>query len=202
MVNRISTIIAVSGGRCSGGLFHTGSSNQWGFDMKKLLISTSAVATVALTSAPAFATPVSASANAKAKIYRPLTITKNTDLDFATIVLGPGTYSNTVIVSQAGSITCGANVTCSGTPAAANFKLTGTNNSTAAISLSASSITLAGTNTPANTLTLTLSAPATVALGATGTTGTNFGVGGSLTVTNATADDLYTGTFTVNADYQ
>jgi hypothetical protein len=170
--------------------------------MNKLLISAGAVAALALTSAPAAATPVSASANAKAKIYRPLTITKQTDLDFATVVLGTGTYSNTITVSQAGGITCGANVTCSGTPAAATFKLTGTNNSTAAISLAASSVTLTGTNTPANTLTLTLSAPATVALGSSGTSGTNFGVGGSLTVTNATPDDLYQGSFTVNADYQ
>ena len=171
--------------------------------MKKILISAGAVAALALTSAPAAATPVSASANAKAKIYRPLTITKNTDLDFATIVLsGTAPYTDTVTVSQAGAITCGADVTCSGTPAAASFKLTGTKNSTAAISLSASSISLAGTNTPANTLTLTLNAPATVALGTTGNTGTNFGVGGSISVSDTTPDDLYTGTFTVNADYQ
>jgi hypothetical protein len=172
--------------------------------MKKLLISAGAIAALALTSAPAAATPVSASANAKAKIYRPLTITKNTDLDFATIVLsGTAPYTDTVTVSQAGGITCGADVTCSGTTSAANFTLKGTSNSTAAISLAASSITLTGTNNSANTLTLNLNAPATVALGAAGpTTGASFGVGGSISVKDTTPDDLYTGSLTVNADYQ
>jgi hypothetical protein len=172
--------------------------------MKKLLISAGAVAALALTSAPAAATPVSASANAKAKIYRPLTITKNSDLDFATIVLsGAAPYTDTVTVSQAGAITCGTHVTCSGTPAAANFTVKGTSNSTAAISLASGTVTLAGTNTPSNTLTLTLNAPTTLAIGSAGpTTGASFGVGGSIPVSDTTPDDLYTGTFTVNADYQ
>lgn len=173
--------------------------------MKKLLISAGAVAALALTSVPAAAAPVSASASAHAKIYRPLTIAKKTDLDFATIVLtGATAYSDTVTVSQTGGISCGTpgDIVCSGTPAAGTFTLTGTKNSTAAISLAASSVTLNGTNTPANTLTLTLDAPTTVGLGTTANAGTDFGVGGSITVTNLTPDDLYTGTFTVNADYQ
>lgn len=172
--------------------------------MKKLLISAGAVAALALTSAPAAATPVSATANAKAKIYRPLTLTNNNGLDFATIVLsGSGTYNATVSVSQAGGLTCDPNVTCSGTPAAANFTLKGTSNAVAAITLPSSSVTLTGTNSSSNTLTLNLNAPSTVTIGSAGpTTGVNFGVGGSIAFPSTQADDTYTGTFTVDADYQ
>jgi hypothetical protein len=50
---------------------------------------------------------------------------------------------------------------------------------------------------------LNLSAPTTVGLGAAGpTTGASFGVGGSISVKDTTPDDLYTGSLTVNADYQ
>jgi hypothetical protein len=147
---------------------------------------------------------VSATANAKAKIYKPLTIAQinGKDLDFATIVLsGTGPYTDTISVSQAGAITCGTHVTCSGTASNAGFTLTGTKNAKVAVSLPSATVTLAGTNTPANTLVVTLSAPATaVDLGTTGSA--NFGVGGSLQVSDTTPDDLYTAQFTVNADYQ
>ena len=46
-------------------------------------------------------------------------------------------------------------------------------------------------------------APATVNLGATGaTTGVDFGIGGSLTLASTTVDGVYSGTFTVTANYQ
>lgn len=172
--------------------------------MTKLLISVAAVAALALTSAPAAAAPVSANANAKARIYRPLTITNNNGLDFGTIVLsGTGPYSATVSVSQAGGLTCNTNVTCSGSTTAANFTVKGTSNQTVAITLPSSTVTLTGANSSSNTLTVNLSAPATVALGAAGpTTGATFGVGGSITFPDTQADDVYSGSFAVNADYQ
>jgi Mat/Ecp fimbriae major subunit len=172
--------------------------------MNKLLISAGAVAALALTSAPAAATPVTASANAKAKIYKPLKIQNNTGLDFATIVLsGSGSYNATVSVDQTGAITCDPNVTCSGTPAAASFTAFGTSNANLAITLPSSTVTLLGTNSKSNTLTLTLNAPTTENLGSAGpTTGVTFGVGGSITFPSTQADDTYTGTFSVNADYQ
>jgi len=52
-------------------------------------------------------------------------------------------------------------------------------------------------------LTVTLDAPTTANLGSAGpTTGVTFGVGGSLSVPSTTPDNFYSGTFTVNADYQ
>jgi len=45
--------------------------------------------------------------------------------------------------------------------------------------------------------------PATADIGSAGpTTGVTFGVGGSLTLTDATTDGVYTGSFAVDADYQ
>ena len=169
--------------------------------MKRLLLLAGAIWALTLTNAPAQATPVSATANAQVKIYRPLTITNNTALDFATVVLGTGTYTDTITLSTAGVITCGTHVTCSGTPAAAKFTVTGTSNAVAAITLPSSTGILTGSN--GGTVTVTLSAPATLALGSTGsTTGASFFVGGSFPVSNTTTDGLYTGQFTVNADYQ
>lgn len=172
--------------------------------MYKLLISAAAVAALAMTSAPAAAAPVSANANAKAKIYRPLTIQNNNGLDFGTIVLsGTAPYTATVSVAQGGGLTCNANVTCTGTTSAANFTVKGTSNQTVAITLPSSTVTLTGTNSSSNTLTVNLSAPTSVPLGAAGpTTGATFGVGGSITFADTQADDVYSGSFAVNADYQ
>lgn len=170
--------------------------------MKKFLIS--AATAMAALAMPTQAAAVSANSNGKVKIYRALTITNNNGLDFGTIVLsGTGPYTATVSVSQAGAITCNANVSCSGTPTAASFTVRGTSNQTVAISLPSSTVTLTGANNAANTLTLNLNAPATATLGPAGpTTGVTFGVGGSITFTNTQADDVYNGTFAVNADYQ
>lgn len=171
--------------------------------MNKLLISAGAVAALALTSAPAAATPVSASANAHAHIYRPLTIAQKADMDFGTIVLsGTAPYTDTLTVNSSGTVGGCNDVTCSGTTSAGVFTLTGTKNSTAAISLASSTITLTGSNSASDTLSLSLTAPTTVALGTTGNTGTDFAVTGSMQVKDTTPDDLYTGSFTVNADYQ
>jgi len=171
--------------------------------MNKLLISAGAAAVLALTATPAAAAPVSANANAQAKIYRPLSIANNQGLDFATLVLsGTGTYSTDVSVSQAGALTYdNTYITPSGTTQAATFTVKGTSNQTVDITLPSATVTLNGSN--GGTLTLTLDAPATADIGSAGpTTGVTFGVGGSLTLTDATTDGVYTGSFAVDADYQ
>ena len=174
--------------------------------MKKLLISAGAVAALALTSAPAAATPVSATANAKAKIFMPLTLAqvKGADLDFATIVMGTYTGTSNVVVAQDGSLTsCGTGLTCSGTTAAAQFTAKGTSKADLAITLPSSTVSLTDGVLGDPALTVTLDAPMTANLGSAGpTTGVTFGVGGSLAVPSGTIDGFYSGTFTVDADYQ
>ncbi|HEX8938346.1 MAG TPA: DUF4402 domain-containing protein [Sphingomicrobium sp.] len=169
--------------------------------MKKILANACAVAALALISAPAYAVSPAAQATATAKIYRPLTISLVQNLDFGTIVLsGAGAWSGEVVsMSQAGAVTCGGgtNLTCSGTPQAAQYKLVGTNN--AIVTISSPGFNLTGPGT----LAFTPNAPATVNLGASGaTTGVVFDIGGSITLASTTPDGVYSGTFNVTANYQ
>jgi hypothetical protein len=168
--------------------------------MKNIFVRAAAVAALALTGTPAAAVSPATQATATAKIFRPLTISFVQNLDFGTLVLsGAGAWAGQVIsMDQAGTLTgCGANVTCSGTPRPAQYKLVGTNNATVTISSPGFNLTGPGT------LAFTPNAPATVNLGATGsTTGVTFGIGGSITLASTTPDGVYTGTFAVTADYQ
>ena len=168
--------------------------------MRKMAIA-GAIAALGLSNAPALAVTPAQQATATARIYKPLTISFVQNLDFGTIVLsGAGAWSGQVVsMNQTGTVTCGSgNVTCSGAPQPAKYHLVGTSN--AIVTISSPSFNL--TN-GANTLAFTPNAPATVNLGATGsTTGVDFGIGGSITLASTTVDGVYSGTFAVTADYQ
>jgi hypothetical protein len=170
--------------------------------MKKTLATAGAIALLATISTPAAAASPSAQANATAKIYKPLQISKTTDLDFGTIVLVGASFSGeTVTVATNGSVTCGSgggNLTCSGAPTAARFHLVGSNN--AVVTVNSPGFNLGGPATLAVTPTSTTQ---NVNLGANGlTTGVNVDLGGSITLASTTPDGVYTGTWTVTADYQ
>ncbi|HEX8839826.1 MAG TPA: DUF4402 domain-containing protein [Sphingomicrobium sp.] len=157
---------------------------------------------IALASAPAAAVTPATQATATAKIYKPLTISSVQSLNFGTIVLTGASFSGEVVsINQAGALTCGSNpgvvLTCSGGAQAAQYKLVGTNNATVQITCPGFNLTGPGT------LAFTPNAPATVNLGAAGsTTGFTFSIGGSITLASTTPDGVYTGTFQVTADYQ
>ena len=167
--------------------------------MNKLLAIVAASGLV-LASSPAAAVSPASQATANAKIYKPLTISKVQNLDFGVIVLGAGAWAGEVVsLSQAGALTCGGgtNLTCSGSPQVAKYHLVGTNNATVTVSSPGFNLTGPGT------LAFTPSAPATVNLGATGsTTGVDFSIGGSITIASTTPDGVYSGSFAVTADYQ
>ena len=98
-------------------------------------------------------------------------------------------------------MTCGGavNLTCSGSPTAASFHLAGNDNALVTVSSPSFNLTSGG-----NTLTVhaELDQPA-VNLGAAGsTTGVDVDLGGSIDVGSATPEGVYTGTWTVTADYQ
>ena len=168
--------------------------------MMKSIASGGAFLALILAASPAAAVTPAVQATANAKIYKPLTISKVQNLDFGVIVLGAGTWSGEVVsLSQAGALTCGGgvNVTCSGSPQVAKYHLVGTNNATVTVSSPGFNLTGPGT------LAFTPNAPATVNLGATGsTTGVDFSIGGSITLASTTPDGVYSGTFAVTADYQ
>lgn len=170
--------------------------------MKQFFASAGAVLILLALSSPAAAVSPATQATATAKIYKPLTISSVQNLDFGVIVLTGATFSGEVVsISQAGALTCGTSpgvvLTCSGSAQPAKYKLVGTNNATVTITSPGFNLTGPGT------LAFTPSAPATVNLGATGsTTGLTFGIGGSITLASTTADGVYSGTFQVTADYQ
>jgi hypothetical protein len=175
--------------------------------MSKILRLTSLVATVAalaLTATEAAAAPVNATTNAtaKARILRPLVLASTQNLDLGIIVLsGSGTYTATVGLDRNGTFNCdgnSGNVTCSGTPVRAIYNVAGTNNQN--VTIASGPVTLndgAGHN-----LTLTPDHDTTVLLTNSGAPGTNFFVGGSISVPSTTTDGVYTGTFALTADYQ
>ena len=168
--------------------------------MKKLL--SAACLLLVLVESPAAAVSPATQATATAKIYKPLTISSVQNLSFGTIVLTGASFTNeTVTISQAGAVTCGSNpgvlLTCSGSAQPAQYKLVGTNN--AAVTITCPGFNLTGPST----LAFTPNFPATVNLGATGsTTGFTFSIGGSISLASTTPDGVYTGTFQVTADYQ
>ena len=164
--------------------------------MKKLLISAGALAALAL-STPAFAAASNtAQASASVNIVSPLTLTKNSDLDFGTVV---GPFSGTAVeISNAGTPNCGT-LTCSGSPSAANFTVSGgTANQALAVTVDPSVSMTSGGNTLVADLTTDL--PGAVSTDASG--GATFGVGGKLTLAAGTVDGLYSGTFNVTVNYQ
>jgi spore coat protein U-like protein len=130
-----------------------------------------------------------------------LVISKLQDLDFGSVTLGPGTWSNaTVSLSQSGAFSCtSANVVCSGVTSVAQYNVQGSNKQT--VRISAPNVTLVNQSDPTKTLTLVTDAPATILLTSSGIPGTNFSIGGSVTLSSTTAAGTYSGTFNVTVDY-
>ena len=144
----------------------------------------------------------SSDATAKVRILRPLQLTSSQNLDLGTIVLaGASAFTATVSIDRSSSFDCdgnSGNVVCSGTPQVAVYNVSGTNNQD--VTIASGTVTL--DNGLGDTLDLTPDHDTTVTLTNSGAPGTDFNVGGSITVTDATPDGIYTGTFAVTADYQ
>lgn len=140
-------------------------------------------------------------ATASVRVVRPLQLTALRNLDFGTIVLGQLTTSQTVSVTGSGR-TCGsgAQLTCTGTFATAQFRVIGTNNQQVLISAPRAVVTL--TNGAGQQLTLTPAMPRSVTLPNSGNQGVTFDVGGSLAIGPTTADGLYAGTIEIQVAYQ
>ena len=155
-------------------------------------------------SASAFAQ--SASGSGSITVLRPLTVTKNADLRFGTVVR-PATGSGTAVISNAGvrSVTGGVAGLASGTtPGAAQFTLAGEGGQSVSVTVPATFNILNSTETLVITTTNDMagSAGAQLLSGALGTAGSLVvNVGGSVPITSTTATGLYTGTFTVSAAY-
>lgn len=141
------------------------------------------------------------SASVTANAVKPLVISKLQDLDFGSVTLGPGTWSNaTVSLSQSGVFTCtSANVVCSGVTSVAQYNVQGSNKQT--VRISAPNVTLVNQGDSTKTLTLVTDAPSTLVLTSSGIPGSDFSIGGSVTLSSTTAAGTYVGNFNVTVDY-
>lgn len=163
------------------------------------------LAIAALVSLVAAGKPASAAtqtATINANINKPLELSWVADFDFGSITLATGTWSNaTVSISQAGTLTCAnANLTCTGATTPATYNVAGSQGQT--VLISAPNVTLVNQSDGTKTLTLVTSAPSGVYLTNSGRPGTNFNIGGSITLNSTTAAGTYAGTFNVTAQYQ
>jgi hypothetical protein len=168
----------------------------------KILI---AVTMVAGVSAPAFAQgSATANADSSANILRPITLSKDSDLTFGSIVR-PGTGTNSVVISAANgarSLTGGgtAVLVTSGSSGRATFTAGGEGGQTFSISVPATFDLTSGPNTL--TVTLAASAPTGTLNNAIGSSGTlQFGVGGTLPLTTTSEGGAYTGSFAATVAY-
>src|SRR3546814_11714087 len=91
------------------------------YGMKRALLG-AAIAALAMNAPAAHA--ATATGTATAKILRQITLTKTSDLQYATII--SGATASTVAVSTAGGVSCGVGLTCTGTAAAGSFHVAGT----------------------------------------------------------------------------
>jgi uncharacterized protein DUF4402 len=140
-------------------------------------------------------------AQVNANVVKPLILTWLQNLDLGTITLGPGTWSGaTVAISRAGVFSCtNSNVTCTGATQRAGYNVSGTNNRT--VNITAPNVTLVNQADMTKTLTLVVDNPGSFVLTNSGPPGTNFYLGGSITVSSSTAGGTYAGTFNVTVDY-
>jgi hypothetical protein len=140
-------------------------------------------------------------AGVSANVVKPLILTWLQDLDLGSIVLGPGTWSGaTVSISRAGVFSCtNANVTCSGATKVAQYNVSGSNNNV--VRITAPNVTLVNQSDASQRLTLIVDNPGSVTLTNSGPPGTNFSLGGSISVNSSTVGGTYSGTFNVTVDY-
>lgn len=171
--------------------------------MTKLIKIAAAAAVAFAVSTPASAAPVSAATppQASARIVRPLTLTATGSLNFGTIVMNGLTASRTISLDAAGVLDCAGGsteVVCSGATSVPTYNVRGTNNMVVTVIKNTSTLS----NGAGGTLTLTPVGQNTVTLTNSGAPGTDFGIGGSISIATTQAEGLYTGTVDVQVDYQ
>jgi hypothetical protein len=172
--------------------------------LRNLLIGAMGVAAATAAASSAFA--ADATASTAVNIVRPISIAKDVDLNFGTIIRP--TANATVAISTAGVVSGATATPSSASPTAAKFTVSGEGGQSFSISETATLVN--GTNS----LTLTLSKAA----GATGSLAGNVGTlsgalgdtasgtaellyGASFPITPTTATGAYTGSLQVTVDY-
>ena len=132
-------------------------------------------------------------------IVKPLELTAKQDLDFGQIMMGSFTGSRNVTISQAGTITCATNLTCTGLAKPAIYNMRGTNKVVGFIRTAPSNLVNSANGT---SIVFTPSAPASVTLTSSGAPGNDFNVGGTIVIPSTATGGVYSGDIEVTVDYQ
>jgi hypothetical protein len=180
--------------------FHLGT-----YFMTKFLTKSVLAATVAFLATPALAAPAGTSEfDAKAKIVKPVTLTKLADLDFGTTTMRPTLTSATVTVGDATGDTAQCSdttmLTCSGGFPASFTLSSGVQGQTVQISFDDPPSQLDHTSLPGKSVAFSLNPVEDVVLDPDGA-GT-FNIGGQITVASGTADGDYKATVNIVANYE
>jgi hypothetical protein len=166
-------------------------------DYRNILIAAGLAAALA---APASATPVPAikDASGKALILVPLTLTKIADLDFGTVISSASSGTVSIAADGSGqSVTGGVTPIASAPGAAGQFAGAGTPNEQVSLFLAPPASLKDGNG---NSLPISMNLEATSVV-IDSTRAFFVGVGGTVTVGPNQPDGLYSGTFTVLAQY-
>jgi hypothetical protein len=157
-----------------------------------------AVAAVAALAVPTAVGAATINAPVNAKFLKTLTLTAKQNFDFGSVLLPSSGSAVTLSISRTGVLTCPAPLACTGTARHGIFNLSGSN--AQVVRITALSVPM--TNGTGGTLTFVPDAPATITLTNSGSPGTDFGVGGSISVSSTTPDGTYSGTVAITAEYQ
>jgi hypothetical protein len=163
--------------------------------MRRLSLSLFALAAMIATAVPASAATVTAVTSAN--VIKPVSLSKLQDMDFGTLTFAGFTGTRTIVLSRLGAITCAADIVCSGVPKQARFNVQGTNNNTVLFTYSGGTLSNGIDSIP-----FTPNGQGSMAVTNSGAPGTNFDVGGSLTISPTLVGGTYSGTMTITADYQ
>ncbi|MGE5565654.1 MAG: DUF4402 domain-containing protein [Parcubacteria group bacterium] len=174
--------------------------------MKHALKIALAAAALSAVAAPALAqTSATQSTSATVKIVQPITLTKDADLAFGTVVK-PTTGSNTVTIST-GSDTpalsgAGDAALATSTTARAAFTVGGEGGSTFSITVPSSVTMTRSGGSETLSVTLTASGSSGTLSGSIGSAGSaTFKVGGAFTVASTTVSGNYSGSFNTTVAY-
>lgn len=147
---------------------------------------------------------VTNASTATALVYRSMNLTQGSTLNFGRIVR-PSTGSAIISLdASTGAITATPAVALSTpAPTRATYTITAEGGSSVTINVSPTTFTLSGPSSSSLPVTLSSTSSGSVAMGGTLGTGVtySFGVGGSMTISSATANGGYSGSFGVTVNY-
>lgn len=134
-----------------------------------------------------------------ASVVKPLEFSVKRHLNFGEVILTNPVGTSTVSISMAGVLSCPTGLTCTGAAVPAILNVAGANRQTVRITTTASDLVNSANG---SRLRFTPVAPASVTLTNSGHPGSDFNVGGSISIPATATDGVYVGTVEVTVQYQ